>query len=172
MSLGLELLNDKAYMKICYNIANPKHLYKDLYQEVVLTIISKEFNLYEIKNRMALSFFFSAFAYKTFHSNKFCKQYGLKNEKLPIIDDILTVIDEPYDTTLDEKIDKIVYETKRQKETEREKYLDLLFKRYLECNESGYIVSSTYNIPARTVYAGLKEYKEQYRKIYEAACKV
>lgn len=166
MSLGMELLHERLYFHICYRIAHPKHLHKDLYQEAYLGIYSKPYDLNEFKERGQLPSFFAGFAWKTFHSDVFKKKYDLTKVKYEF-SEWMDVKEEEYDTTSDEKIDRIIYEIVRPKEKERDQYLDLLFKRYLECGESGYVVSSTYDIPARTVFSGLKEYKEKIKTKYE-----
>lgn len=167
--MGIDIFYDKEYYGICRNVALKKNLYQDLHSETIIAILKYNIDYSSIKNTYH---FFSSFAWKTYHSNSFKKKYiitpqviGLKPEE------VSDPSEEEYDFTPDDKIDRVIYEFVKAKEDDRGEYLDLLFRRYMECGQSGYVVSSTYNIPPRTVFAGLKEYREKFKYIYEGTDK-
>lgn len=171
---GVELLNSKAYLKICYAISKSKHLSKDLFQETVLMIITKGYNLTPIYNNSQLNIFFSRCAWLTFHSNQFRKKYNLKvkedrqlNEG---VNENWAIEEYVYDTTLDNKVDAIIYELKSEKPRgTKDEYYNLLFKSYLENGESSGRVSTITGIPKRTVCSDILKYKQKLRYIYNEA---
>ena len=68
----IDELYTNLYKRITKNICRNHYLWEELHSEAILIIVEKNFNLSEIRN---MKHFFSAIVWKTWHSNKFKKNF-------------------------------------------------------------------------------------------------
>ena len=89
---SIDKLYDKEFKQICFNICRDWSIHKDLHSEAILVVLEKKYDLTQI---LSLKFFFAKIVWLTWRSNKFQKNYFLKEKQknssiipLDLIDDI------------------------------------------------------------------------------------
>lgn len=183
---GFKLLDNRQYRSVCYNIVRPKALAKDLYQETLITIYEKGYDLEKISKTGGLIYFFARVAYLTFKSNKFQYFYKLKGSLVgsnPLVrgqnmylthgniyepedgDEMKNgityiYIKEEQDIGTENELTKLV---NTKKTTAREQYYDLLLNKYIEFNGRIDDIVEQTGIPRRTLFHNLKQARLYYK---------
>lgn len=176
---GIELLNDKLYKSMCRKIAYNNSLADDLYQETVLKIMEKGYNLHTLNEVKKLPHFFYTFARYTFKSDTFKKHiYGHKairsNDYSSFNDNytstyVLTDSIDNEDKLYKEAkaIENIEYNINCESSSNTDEYRRLMFIKYVEYG-STYKLSEATGINVKTIQLAVKTYKNKLKAIYEA----
>ena len=152
----IDELYTNLYKRITKNICRNHYLWEELHSEAILIIVEKNFNLSEIRN---MKHFFSAIVWKTWHSNKFKKNF--MRDHVQYIDnykcDVLVEEQQEIDFT------SIIKFLEQPPATENDYYEQNLFKLYLDSGDAIKLSNKT-KIPYRTVVNDIKEIKEKLKR--------